>query len=191
MSALSIKQKTFCDEYLVDLNGKQAAIRAGYSAKTAEFQASRLLRDAKVQEYVSARMNARAQRTEITQDMVIAELAKLGFSDIRKAVKWGSELNFPQDGEEDPVTVVNSIALIDSDKLDEATAAAISEVSQTQQGLKIKFHDKRAALVDIGRHIGMFKDKIELTGKDGGPVQTANLSPTEFELIAKKVASEV
>ena len=167
---LTPKQSRFVDEYLIDLNATQAAIRAGYSAKTAESAASRLLRNVKVQEAISSRMKDREKRTEITQDMVLHELAKIGFADIRKAVKWGEGISVqnPESGE---MEVSNGISLIGSEQIDDDTAAAISEVSQTIQGLKIKMHDKKGALVDIGRHLGMFPNKTELTGKDGGPLQ--------------------
>lgn len=68
---LTPKQEAFCREYLIDLNGKQAAIRAGYSSKTAEVQASRLLSNAKVQAYSKKLMKDRENRTEITQDYVL------------------------------------------------------------------------------------------------------------------------
>ena len=68
---LNPKQKDFCCEYLIDLNGKQAAIRAGYSQKTAEVQASRLLSLAKVKAYLKTVMDKRSKRTEITQDYVL------------------------------------------------------------------------------------------------------------------------
>ena len=79
---LTPKQSRFIEEYLIDLNGKQAAIRAGYSAKTAEVQASRLLSDAKVGTAVREAMQARSRRTGVTADSVIRELAELAFSNI-------------------------------------------------------------------------------------------------------------
>lgn len=164
--ALSDKQQRFCDEYLLDLNATQAAIRAGYSEKTAQEQGSRLLSNVMVKSYVEERMKQREKRTEVTQDRVLAELAKIGFSDIRKAVRWGVGVNVTPDTED----VANGIALVSSDEIDDATAAAISEITQTGSGIKVKLHDKRAALVDMGKHLGMFKDKLELTGADGGPL---------------------
>ena len=157
--ALTAKQQRFVDEYLIDLNATQAAIRAGYSAKTADQQASRLLTNVKVREYLAQRQTDRAQRTEITQDMVLKELAKIGFSDIRKVVRWGETQVRMVDGEGDEpedMAPYHGLALIDSAEVDDATAAAIAEVSQSRDGLKVKLHDKKGALVDIGRHLGMF-----------------------------------
>ncbi len=184
------KQKRFADEYLIDLNATQAATRAGYSPRTANEQGARLLANAGVKAYIAKRIKDREQRTEITQDRVLKELAKIGFSDIRKALSWGSEV-VCKDAESGEMTISSGVALVDSALVDDDTAAAIAEVSQTQNGIKIKLHDKRGALVDIGRHLGMFKDKVEITGKDGGPVETAQFTRSEYEDIARKVASEV
>lgn len=111
------------------------------------------------------------KRTDITADRILTELAKIGFSDIRRAVKWQSSLITEEDNPEGgDVAVIknivtNNVQLVASDDIDDDTAAAVAEISQNAQGgLKIKLHDKRAALVDMGRHLGMFKDKIEHTG---------------------------
>ena len=77
---LTPKQTQFLAEYLIDLNGRQAAIRAGYTPKTAEVQASRLLRNAKVRVALEDAMQARSKRTEVSADRVIGELAKIAFS---------------------------------------------------------------------------------------------------------------
>lgn len=149
---LTDKQRTFVNEYLVDMNGTQAAIRAGYAPKTAFAQASRLLSNVKVAAFLTEAQKARSDRTEITQDMVLRELARIGFSDMRNFTEWGPA----------------GVRLKDYAELTDDQAAAISEVSQTitEAGgsLKFKLHDKRAALVDIGRHLGMFTDKIEHSG---------------------------
>jgi phage terminase small subunit len=79
---LTPRQRRFVDEYLCDLNGKQAAIRAGYSPKTAEVQASQTLRIPKVQTALAAAQRARGARVHLTQDAVLAELALLARSDV-------------------------------------------------------------------------------------------------------------
>ncbi|KAF4559206.1 terminase small subunit [Pseudomonas sp. CES] len=157
--ALTAKQQRFVDEYLIDLNATQAAIRAGYSKKTAQVQSARLLSNVMVSAAVAKGMESRATRTGITQDMVLRELAKIGFSDIRKVVRWGETMvrmaDADDEGAEDMVPY-HGLALIDSTEIDDDTAAAIAEVSQGRDGLKVKLHDKKGALVDIGRHLGMF-----------------------------------
>jgi len=158
--SLNPKQSRFVDEYLIDLNAAQAAIRAGYSPRTAKEIGCENLTKPYIAAAIAERQKAREQRTEITQDKVLAELAKLGFSDLRRAVKWGDGIAVKD--EEGETTIANGVSLVDSGDLDDDTAAAISEISQTAQGIKIKLHDKRAALVDIGRHLGMFTDKLEI-----------------------------
>lgn len=173
------KQQLFVDEYLIDLNATQAAIRAGYSEDTAYSQGQRLLKNVEVAKAVGNAMAERSVRTKITADQVLTELAKIGFSDIRKAVKWYSQTNVASvddvEGEiEDGsirFAVANQVELVSSDGIDDDTAAAISEVSMTDKGgLKMKLHDKRAALVDLGRHLKLFTDKVEHGGNDGGPL---------------------
>lgn len=156
---LTPKQEAFVQEYLIDLNATQAAIRAGYSEKTAEQQASRLLSNVKVAVKVKEAQEERAQRTEITQDMVLRELAKIGFSDIRNVAAWGSTPVIEDDG-----VMTYPVELVNSSEIDDNTAAAISEVSLTAQGVKVKMIDKKGALDSIGRHLGMFIDKTEHSG---------------------------
>ncbi|SEI98662.1 phage terminase small subunit [Azotobacter beijerinckii] len=182
--ALTPKQQRFVDEYLIDLNATQAAIRAGYSEKTAKIIAAQNLSKLNIRIAIDGRMKDRERRTEITQDRVLQELAKIGFSDIRHAVEWGPEVMIV-DEETGETAVSNGVVLIPSSKIDPDTSAAISEISQTAQGLKIKLHDKRAALVDIGRHIGMFKDRVEVTGKDGGPLQSISTVTSDPQEAAK------
>src|SRR5271166_5331192 len=93
--SLTFKQKNFCIEYLKDQNGLQAAIRAGYSPKGAEVTASRLLRVAKVQEYLTRRQERVAQRAEITAEYVldtIRETVEFSKGDNPQAVLKGCEL---------------------------------------------------------------------------------------------------
>jgi phage terminase small subunit len=177
-SELTAKQRAFVREYLIDLNATQAAIRAGYSEKTATVIGAENLTKPNIASAIESAMKNRADRTDITADRILKELAKIGFSDIRKAIKWQGTLVTEEDNPDGGDTLViknvvtNNVTLISSDEIDDETAAAISEISQnTSGGIKLKFHDKRAALVDMGKHLGMFTDKIEHTGKDGGPVQ--------------------
>lgn len=148
-------RRLFVDEYLIDLNATQAAIRAGYSAKTASSQGERLLRDPDIKRAIAGRMKAREARTEITQDKVIRELARIGFSDIRKAVKWGNTEVRPLDGDGSVLIPYHGLALISSDEIDDDTAAAIAEVSEGRNGLKVKMHDKKSALLELVKHLGL------------------------------------
>lgn len=76
MKTLSDKQIAFCDEYLIDMNATQAAIRAGYSEKTAKQQGSRLLTNVDVQEYLASKSKQRSEKSGITAEWVLAQAAK-------------------------------------------------------------------------------------------------------------------
>lgn len=168
---LDAREKRFVEEYLIDLDPKRAAIEAGYSATMAASKAYQWVSNGKVKPHVYAAVHEaqakRSERTEITQDMVLQELALLGFANAGEYFKWGP----------------NGVTLKDSDELTREQQAAVSEVSETitEKGgtIRMKMHDKKGALVDIGRHLGMFTDKHEFTGKDGGPIQYENMDQDE------------
>jgi phage terminase small subunit len=102
----------------------------------------------------------------------LRELAKIGFSDIRKAVAWRNEMVAREDeeagkGEDGVVSVTRvllpRVSIVPSEEMDPDIAAAIAEVSQNANGsLRIKMHDKHAALVSIGKHLGMFTDIVQM-----------------------------
>ena len=183
---LTAKQRAFVREYLLDLNATQAAIRAGYSEKTAYSVGHENLNKPVIAAAIEAAMKNRADRTDITADRVLRELAKIGFSDIRKAVKWQSAMITEEDNPDGGDVAVlkhivtNTVQMVASNDLDDETAAAISEVSQNATGgVKIKLHDKRAALVDLGKHLGLFKDDA---GKAGLSV-TVNIQSSDAGLL--------
>lgn len=170
--SLTDKQRLFVDAYLVDRNGKQAAIAAGYSPRTAEVQASRLLRHVQVKAAIRERTRAAAASAGITLDMVVAELGRIGFADIRQAVRWASSVaqvaEDPNTGE--PVLqITNQVQLVDSAELTEAAAAAIAEVSQTKDGLKVKLHSKLSALLGLARLL----DPQAVAARRGGKKEPA------------------
>tara|TARA_R110000868_G_scaffold369943_1_gene633424 strand:- start:180 stop:731 length:552 start_codon:yes stop_codon:yes gene_type:complete len=167
--ALTAKQERFVAEYLIDLNATQAAKRAGYSEKTARSQGTRMLTNVAIQAAIAASQDKRAGRTEITQDRVLAELAKIGFSDIRKAVRWGGIPEVAEDGSH-----TYPVEMIPSEDMDDETAAAITEVSLTAQGVRIKMADKLAALEKIGKHLGMFAG----AGSDDAETPSINITLT-------------
>lgn len=180
MSVLrNAKHEIFAQELANGASAADAYVTAGFkrndgNARTLRANqavATRIQAILSEREHIHAKAIEKAiEDTGISIGRVLTELAKIGFSDIRKAVKWGDAVAVPDDS--GAVQISNGVALVGSESVDDDTAAAISEISQTKDGIKIKFHDKRGALVDIGRHLGMFKDKVEMTGKDGGPIET-------------------
>lgn len=185
--ALTPQQQRFVEEYLVDLNATQAAIRAGYSAETAQQQGSRLLLNVVVGKAVADAMAERSVRTRVTADRVLTELARIGLADIRSVVAWRA--NTAETGKEDedgvPETrAFNEVELIGSADIDHDAAAAVAEISQGKDGaLKIKMHNKVAALQEIGRHLGIAQ-KLEHSGPDGAalvPVLNVSLSTSRRE----------
>ena len=140
---LTAKQKKFVDEYLIDLNATQAAIRAGYSKKAANRIASDNLSKHDIQQYLQECQKKLQNKTEITQERVINELASIAFS---KGTDYATVKN-------------GCVTIKDTDKLTENQKAVISGVKSTPYGVEIKLTDKLKALELIGKHIGMFKDK--------------------------------
>lgn len=194
--ALTPKQQRFVDEYLIDLNATQAAIRAGYSAKTAYSIGQENLNKPEVASAIAFAQKARSQRTGITQDMVLRELAKIGFADMRKLLRWtGSAIGLDEDAAEDSgevrLTMANLVQLFDSDELDDDIVGAISEISQTKDGaLKVKLHDKQAALVNIGKHLGMFKEQVQVDAKHAHTLEQASVPEVLGWLAAASGAGE-
>ena len=146
VAKLTAKQQRFCDEYLIDLNATQAAIRAGYSPRTAEQAASRLLTIVKVSDEIAREMAERSKRTGINQDRVVKELAKLAFVNIADVVDLENETVRISATDED-------LACIQSVKI---------KPSEFGTEREIKLYDKKSSLELLGRHLGMFKDKIEV-----------------------------
>lgn len=146
VAKLTAKQQRFCDEYLIDLNATQAAIRAGYSPKTAEQTASRLLTIVKVSDEIAREMAERSKRTGINQDRVVQELAKLAFVNIANVVDLDSATVKETATGED-------LACIQSVKI---------KPSEFGTEREIKLYDKKASLELLGKHLGMFKDKLEV-----------------------------
>lgn len=166
--ALTGKQQLFVAEYLVDLNATQAAIRAGYKENRAYAMGHENLKKPEIAAAIQEAMAARSERTEITSDMVLRELAKLGFANMADYMKCTADgdpyLDFSQ------LTRDQAAALIEVTVEDFVDGRG--EDARSVRKVKFKLADKRAALVDIGRHLNMFIERKEITGKDGGPIQT-------------------
>lgn len=137
---LTDKQKAFVDEYLVDLNASAAAVRAGYSAKTADRIGPELLGKTCVAEAIRIALAQREKRTQITQDRVLEELA---------AISFVNASDFAE-------VVGGKVIIKDTADIPKAKLPAISSIKQTQNGVEIKLYDKTKSLELIGKHLGMF-----------------------------------
>ena len=156
---LTVKQKRFVDEYLVDFNATQAALRAGYSKKTANTIAAQNLAKLSIQTEISRRQKDLQRRTEVSQDRVVKELARVAFSNATNAVQVQPRTIVGADGKE---IVIQTVVLTATAELTDDQRAAISQIKQGANGIEIKMYDKLKALELLGRHIGMFNDKLEL-----------------------------
>jgi phage terminase small subunit len=165
---LTLKQERFCLEYLIDLNATQAAIRAGYSAKTAEQVGYQLLQKSSVSAYIADKSAKTQEKTGITIERVLIEAAGLAFFDVRKLV----------DASGNPIPI---------HKLDDQTAKAIQGLEvDTLKGAdadgnpiirtKYKIADKNAALEKLFKHLGLFK-------RDNEQANSANALKELLELV--------
>lgn len=150
---LTAKQERFVEEYLIDPNATQAAIRAGYSKNTAAQIGNENLRKPQIAEAISVAQATRSERTGVTADAVIQELAKIGFANMQDYMRVGS----------------NGDPYLDFSGLTRDQAAALVEVTvedfkdgrgeeaRDVRRVKFKLADKKGALVDLGRHLGLFE----------------------------------
>ena len=149
---LTDQNKRFGEEYIIDLHITNAAIRAKYSKKTAYSIGQRLLKNVEMQEYIQNLMKERSERTNITQDKVLEELFHLGFSNIKNYIKASTD---------------GFIVFKDIDQISEEDARAIEAIKVNVKEGKIEFklHSKTKTIEMMGRHLGMFLDKTEHSGK--------------------------
>lgn len=143
------KQKRFVEEYLIDLNATQAAIRAGYSPLTARDIGCENLKKPNIQEAIDKAIAERSRRTGVNADRVVRELAKIAFVNAGEVVDFDTAILM--------------------DKISEDDMAAIQSVKVKTFGedgveREVKLADKLKALELLGKHLGLFKDKVELDG---------------------------
>lgn len=140
------KQQRFVEEYLIDLNATQAAIRAGYKPDNAQQMGSENLSKPVISAAIAKAMAERSKRTGINQDRVLHELARIGFAKITDIIDPDTAKILPEASEDD-------LACIQSIKIKPGEFGTEREV---------KLYDKKAALIELGKHLGLFKDRLEL-----------------------------
>lgn len=149
MAKLTKKQKLFIDEYLIDLNATQAAIRAGYSAKTACEQGARLLANVKVQGTIAEHMAERSKRTGVNQDRIVRELAKIAFVNLTDIVDEEGRIRSNATDED--------LSCLESIKYKESSSDTGDSVER-----EVKIASKLKALELLGKHVGMWNDKLNV-----------------------------
>ncbi|HDW8362760.1 TPA: terminase small subunit [Escherichia coli] len=177
MAKLTDKQELFAREYLKDLNGTQAAIRAGYSEKTANEQASRLLANVNVQKFVAELKSARVEQTGIDAAYVLRRLVEIDQMDVLDILLQNGELKPIKDWPKVWRTTLSGMDVVEMVSADNAALLK-----------KIKWPDKVKNLELLGKHVSVqaFKEQTstEITGADGGPVRYADMSE---ELLEEKL----
>ena len=149
-------QWRFIDEYLIDMNATRAALRAGYSPRGAQQYGAVLLRRPAIRDEIAARIAARSRRTGITADRVLEELARIAFANLMDTMRPGE----------------GGDLVAEFGRLGRDQAAALVEVTvedgrrkdgRAVRRIRFKLADKLGALVALGRHLGMFVDKLQVT----------------------------
>jgi phage terminase small subunit len=160
-SRLTARRLAFVREYTKDWNGTQAAIRAGYSPRVANRQAYVTLRDPLVAGEIQKRARKLSVAADVTADRVLRELARIAFADTTHVIR----------------ITRGRIEVVDTDQLTTDERAAIAEIRDTENGIGIKFHDKTKALELLGKYHGLFVDRHEVTGEEGGPLVVVQEGP--------------
>lgn len=147
------KQKIFADEYLIDLNATRSYKVAYPSVKrdeTARANGSRMLTNDNVAKYIKKRMEERQERTEVTQDMVIHELAAIAFA---RATDYAQVIG-------------GTVQIRNTEELSEEQVKAIAGIKEGKFGVELKLNDKEKALELLGRHLGMWNDRLQVSGME-------------------------
>lgn len=222
--SLTPRQERFIQEYLVDLNGKQAAIRAGYTVRRAEVTASELLANRKVSEEIAKAQAKRAERVELSQDAVVKQLWGVATANANELVEfrrcccrycWGEGNRYQRtrgefERDEEQLAALNEQAVQDGkpvkafdpkgghgydrrkapnpecpecfgdgigythvhDTRNVSPEAMLlyAGVKETKEGFEVKMHSPEAARQMLGRHLGMFKDRLEIDANVRGSV---------------------
>lgn len=150
MAKLNAKQQRFVEEYLIDLNATQAAIRAGYSVDSARDIGCENLTKPNIQEAIAKAMAERSKRTGVNQDRVVLELARIAFANARNIINT-EDGSVKDDATEDDLACIQSVKV--------KTMSGDKGYSEERE---VKLYSKTDALEKLGRHLGMWKDKIDL-----------------------------
>jgi len=160
MSKLTAKQKRFANEYLIDLNAAQAAIRTGYSIKTAKSQGQRLLTNADLKKYIEKHLDKDAESNKILIAKVIQELQKIGFSDINDYMTWDEETGKIIPSKDIDTTALSQVVI------SEKHLAVKKESEIIDRQVKFKMHDKIKALDILSKYLKLYSDNVNVNFPD-------------------------
>lgn len=164
---LTPRQRAFVDAYMINPNATRAAIAAGYRAKNADVTGPRLLGNVRIAVVLERSREVLSERAMVRAEDVIRELARIAFSDMRHFATWGD----------------NDVTLNSSDGLDEDDSRCVAEVYQLMNSggctTRIKLHDKVAALTLLGKHFGLFVDRVVYT-----EAELNSVTPEELQHVA-------
>lgn len=193
------KQKAFVDEYLIDLNATRAYKAVYKNVKSDDVAAAagnRMLRNVKVEEYLNKRMKDREKRTEITQDKVLNELAQIAFANGSDFAKVVEKPVLKEDGSVllDPITeepiYYKTVEMKLTDELPEEKRKAIAAIKMGKNGIEVNTCDKVRALELLGRHLGMWNDKLQVKADVTNSNPYDELTVEELKALAKQCGGE-
>lgn len=183
---LTAKQQRFVEEYLVDLNATQAAIRAGYSPRSAKQYADELLSRPHIAAAVAAAQAARSERTQIDVDYVLQRMVEIDQMDVLDIMNDDMSL-IPV--REWPRVWRQYLSGFDLAELFEGRGDERELIGILK---KVRWPDKIKNLELLGRHVGMFKERVEHAGPNGGPIQhQVSIGADEFKEIAQELLTKI
>ena len=159
---MNARQQRFVEEYLIDPNATKAAIRAGYSKKTARSIGQENLTKPDIAAAIQQAQGERSERTQVTADMVVQELALHAFG---RMGDFYSDTGRMLEVHEMPPEVQARLSSIKfTRERTHRTGDGVDETTVEEAMVEVKLWDKLSALTLLGRHLGMFKDKVEHGG---------------------------
>ena len=192
LNKLTIKQEKFAQGLFSGLSQREA-YKQSYDAenmldKTIDEKACLLANEDKVKTRIKELEDELKYRNMATKERVLAEYAKIGFADIKDFLSFKTEKTVV-DYDDNGQPIFGYKQVVDTKPSEEIDGSMVNEVSISKDGtFKFKLHDKKAALDMIGKHLGMFTDKVELTGANGGPVEVsavANMSDEDLKRVVE------
>lgn len=171
--ALNARQQLFVDTYLVTLNATQSALAAGYSGRTAYSQGARLLKNVEIQEAIDERLNESAMRAS----EVLMRLAAQARGDINDFLDNDGHFDLAKAREAKKTGLIKKLKT-------RHTVRTVGEQEIESTEVEFEMYDAQVALGQIGRYHGLFTDKQEVTGKNGGPIQTESSTKPDLSKLS-------